>query len=150
MQRQRIAYVIADSCHGRIVMWDSGTHDYRTRITLRSDPAARAHPSPKGEAGDHLRRERHPLGARIALRKRLRSEFAVMLIARIAAFVRVMPIEGIVLAAPARFLAVLEAGLPESPPVVGAVAKDLVKVPDHELGGWLSHLAPEGAPVRSA
>lgn len=64
-----------------------------------------------------------------------------MLIERIRLFTREVPVEGIVLAAPARFLSLLEAGLPDTPPVVGVVPKDLVKTPDQELGGWLSGAA---------
>lgn len=144
MQRQRIAYVIADSGHGRIVMWDSRTHNFRTRMTLQSGPSARTDPSSRGELHGPPPRKGRRLGDRISLRKRMRSEFAAVLIERIRAFTREIPVEGIVLAAPARFLALLRDGLPDSPPVVGAVVKDLVKIPDHELSGWLSGAAPEG------
>lgn len=149
MQRQRIAYVIADSCHGRIVMWDHRTREYRTRLTLPSAPALRPQPSSQeGTAGPSLAEHRQA-GDRIGLRKRMRSEFATTLIERIRAFSRVMPIEGIVLVAPARFLTVLRDGLPDNPPVVGAVAKNLVKAPDQELGGWLMHVG-EGLLPRSS
>ena len=149
MQRERIAYVIADSSLARIVMWDGRTQDYRTRMTLQGGPAARAQPSPRGQPGAGQPQERHQLGDRISLRKRMRSEFVAVLIERIGGFTREMPVEGIVLAAPARFLALLQEGLPASPPVIGSLVKDLVKIPDRELGGWLSGVAPDAPPPES-
>jgi hypothetical protein len=39
-----------------------------------------------------------------------------------------------------RFLKLLKAGLAGAPPVLGSVAKNLVKTPDHELADWLTPL----------
>jgi hypothetical protein len=46
-------------------------------------------------------------------------------------------VEGVVLIAPARVLTPLKEELLDGPRVLGEVAKDLVKTPDHKLHDWL-------------
>jgi hypothetical protein len=143
MQRQRIGYVIADSSHARIVMWDSAVRGYHTRLTLQDGAApraARVRRASRGTVYESASPQRRGLGDRAAVRERIRQAFAEVLVQQIHAFVAETPVEGLVLAAPVRFLTPLKEGLADAPPVVVSVAKNLVKTPDHELADWLTPL----------
>jgi protein required for attachment to host cells len=72
-----------------------------------------------------------------SVRKKVRAAFAVVLAEHVRRFASDHPVEGFIVAAPARLLGPLKAELKDGPPVLGTLAKDIAGVADHDLGEWL-------------
>lgn len=137
MHHRNIAYLIADGAGGRIVVWDRDAGAYHTRCFIHDGPDPSLlghHPSPGFESGAHPRRG---LADRDAVRKKVRAAVAVVLAEHVRHFMADNPVEGFILAAPVRLLNSLRAELRDGPPILGALAKNLTGVADHDLGQWL-------------
>ncbi len=137
MHHRNIAYLIADTAGGRIVEWDRDVGGYKTRHAIHDgpDPSLPRHaPGPGFEKGAEPRRG---MDDHDSVRKRVRAAFAVVLAEHVRRFASDHPVEGFILAAPARLLGPLMAELKDGPPILGTLAKDLAGVADHDLGEWL-------------
>jgi hypothetical protein len=137
MHHRNIAYLIADSVGGRIVVWDRSADAYRTVQTIHDgpDPAqSRRTPSPERERGSEPRRG---LDDHDAIRKKVRAAFAAVLAEHVRQFAAAHALEGFIIAAPSRMLGPLLADLKNGPPILGSLAKDLTGIADHDLGHWL-------------
>jgi protein required for attachment to host cells len=132
MHHRNIAYLIADGAHGRILVWDRDGENYRTCVEIADGPApvARHHPGTVSESFSH---QRHGFDDKEEARKKTRSAFAHVLAEHVRQFAAEHPVEGFVLAAPARVLTPLKGQLKEGPAILGLIGKDLTKHGDHEL-----------------
>ena len=137
MHHRNIAYLIADSASGRIVVWDRDMGAYHTVQTIHDgvDLEQAPHsPSPGFERGSEPRRG---MDDHDSVRKKVRAAFALVLAEHVRAFAVDHVFEGFILAAPPRLLSPLAAALKNGPPVLGSLAKDLTGIADHDLGEWL-------------
>ena len=131
----KTCFLIADGRHARWVARDHETGALRTVREMHAhDKAAHAYAGGVVESATghrHGGREPHEPARRQA------DAFAAE-VARALADVS----ERLVLVAPARVLNAIEADLPAPAQarVAGRLAKDLTKVPDHELARWLAPL----------
>ena len=121
MHHRNIAYLIADSAHGRILLWDRDAEGYKTAAEIHDGVAT---PSSRRANG---------ADTPDVVRKRVRAAFAQVLAEHVRQFAATHPVEGFILSAPARLLGPLKAELAQGPPILGAVAKDLTKHDDHDL-----------------
>ena len=137
MHHRNIAYLIADSAGGRIVVWDRDMGAYHTLQTIHDGPdPALSHrpPSPGFEKGAEPRRG---MDDHDSVRKKVRAAFAAVLAEHVRQFASAHPVEGFILAAPTRLLGPLMAELKSGPTILGSLAKDLTGTADHDLGEWL-------------
>lgn len=120
---QKLLYVIADGGHVRYVE-RSADEDFVTieRAEHAGAPMSHHHHT---EAGEHTHADHVAFAAAVAKHA-----------AALAAEHRML---GVVVCAPQRLVGVLREHVAAAATVAGEVAKDLTKVPDHELRQWLGH-----------
>jgi protein required for attachment to host cells len=140
-RHSRLLYVIADGAVARFAERAPQTGDFVTRRTL--DGKARLaelreeeRDEGPGRSFESATSGRHAVG-REDVYRRAKAGFArhAAEAARRALAQGVW--DGVFLVAPSRLLPVLRAELEGRANVVGVLAKDLTKTPDHELRGWL-------------
>ncbi len=142
---QNILFVLADGGHARLVSHAPQNGDYVTvreidgskgikevRAWMRTHPAGRSQ-----ESGGTSRRS--AVGPEDPYRQ-VKADF----MARVAEATKALDAErahvGVVLVATRRLLPILREQFASGPKVLNQLAKDLTKVPDHELPAWLSTL----------
>ncbi len=105
----KLLFVLTDGGHARLVERSPETGHF---VTLE-------------EIGNHDTNPRHD-----------KTVFVAQVAKRANEVVRQQMLEGVVLAAPQRLIGPLRDAFMQGPAVVEAVAKDLTKVADHDLGAW--------------
>ena len=151
MARQRkLLYVLADGAHARFVERLAETHDYKTMRTLdgsrRLDQLREEQRDESaGRSFESANSARHAVGVEDPYRK-VKNDFVAGVAEQLNETLKHGDWEGVVLAAPDRLLGVLRDSVSKHITIVGEVAKDLIKTPDHELGQWLDALSFAGSP----
>ena len=144
-RHHNILFVLADGGRARLVRRSSETGDYVTvreidggdrikevRAWMRTHPAGRSQ-----ESGGTSRRS--AVGPEDPYRQ-VKTEFMAKAAAAAKDFGAEHACEGVVLVATRRLLPILREQFASGPKVLNRLAKDLTKVPDHELPAWLSDL----------
>jgi len=134
----RIQFVVAD---GQRARWVSRRgDDFATATEQAAEPAAPRHP--QGVVFEARSGQRFSVEERNAAVRQRKERFAEDLAARINDAAAREAYERLVLVAPARMLSAIEQRLSPAARsrLVGRLAKDLTKTPDHELKAWLQSL----------
>ena len=147
---KKLIYLLADGAHARIVEQSSETGHFVTVSTLDGTAAlevvrAEQRDEQPGRSFESGSAARHGVGGGDAYR-RAKAEFAHKAASALNRELAREARDAVVLVAPARLLPALREHL--HAPVAAELAKDLIKVPDHDLGQWLHSLslAGEAAP----
>jgi protein required for attachment to host cells len=120
---QKLLYVIGDGGHVRYVE-RSADEDFVTIDRAEHAGAPMSHHHHK-EAGEYAHADH--------------VAFAETVAKHAADLARQHHMRAVVVCAPQRLVGVLAERIAATMPVAGEVAKDLTKVPDHELAEWLGH-----------
>ena len=144
MARRKIIFVLADGAHARLVQHSPETGDYVTvreidgdkgiqevRAWMKSHPAGRTH--------DATSSSRSGVGPEDPYRQ-VKADFMATTAAAAKEMDSDGAYEGFVLVATRRLLPILRKHFAPGTRVLNELAKDLTKVPDHELPAWLSSL----------
>ena len=127
MHGRNIAVLVANSVEARLLRRDHDTGELKTFGTIEDGHSVRS-VNPRGSTEDErLRRQR--VGA-----------FIHVIVAHLRELHAGQAFEGVVVTAPARMLGDLEAAVAHVSPVLATLAKDLVKIPDHELASHVQHI----------
>jgi protein required for attachment to host cells len=149
--RAKLLYLLADGASARLVKHreqETGfvtvrEFDGRSRLAVvraeQRDEAA-------GRSYESATSARHGVGREDGAYRRAKEAFAAEAAQALDRMIADGDWEGVVLVAPARLLPALRSHLAARTKVVRTLAKDLLKVPDHELGRWLdmATLPPAG------
>jgi len=143
----KLIYLLADGAHARLVEQSNETGHFVTLRTLDGAAAlevvrAEQRDEPPGRSFESGSAARHGVGREDAYR-RAKSDFAHRAASALNRELAREKRDGVVLVAPARLLPALREHL--HAPLVAELAKDLIKVPDHDLGQWLHPLSVVGA-----
>jgi len=140
----KILFVLADGSRARLVLRSHETGDF---VTLREidgggelrEVRAWAHGHPAGRSHESASPSRSAVGPEDPYRQ-VKADF----MAQVADAARIVTAEhgeaGVVLVATRRLLPILRREIGSGVRVLGQLAKDLTKVPDHELPAWLAPL----------
>jgi len=144
----RTQFVIADGARARWVLHSDETHDFVTVRELKSDagpPAA----GPAGVVFENSSGRGSGVRELQDASQRRREHFAVEVAAALDQEAAKDGFQRLALVAPSRMLNAIRERLsgPARAKLAACLAKDLTKVPDHELGPWLRELEFE---VRAA
>jgi hypothetical protein len=139
---QKLLFVLTDGGRARFVQRRSATRDFVTVDTLdHSDALREARVKQRGaEAGRSFERgspARHKVGREDALRAD-KEAFMAEVAQRATHLFAGGSFAGVFLVSPRRLASPLRSQIADRAPVAGALDKDLTKVPDHQLGEWLS------------
>jgi protein required for attachment to host cells len=138
--------VLVDGARARFVAAQPGQPHYVTVTEIESAAAHRKSSSlvsgERGRAAESVGTARHAIEPRIDPHDQAKQEFAALVASELNAAHARGAFAALVLVAPARLLALLRDGLAAAvrARVVGELAKDLTKVPNHELEGHLAAL----------
>ncbi len=137
----RTQFVIADGGRARWVTRHEGAHDFVTIKELKADHVVLS----RGQSGvvqDGATGRPSGLKERGAAAKAKNAIFAAELAEALNAEASRDAYDRLSLVAPARILSAIGRGLsgPAKARLANSLAKDLTKVPDHELGQWLQPL----------
>jgi len=148
---RRPLYLLADGGHARLVEKVAETGAFRTfremngerrlsavRRAAHSTPAVRSVQSADGSA--------HTTG-REAPYRQAKAAFAGDAVRQACAVARERESDGLILVAPAQILRAMKEATPPSIAILGMLAKDLAKTPDHELDRWLAPLERAAARI---
>jgi hypothetical protein len=136
MRKLRIAVVTANGVKAKLLLRDPETRELKTRLTILDGPAPSALNRRGGTQDERLRRQRI-------------EAFIEVIALHLEDFAAREGLEGVVVAAPERMIGDLKAALARAAPVLAAKPKDLLKVADHELMGFLRGELLEAEGVRS-
>lgn len=123
MLRAKVLVLVANSVHARVLRRTPGSDGLHTWLTVENGPALAEGRTAPG--ADRRRAERI-------------HNFAAVLAAHLRELLRQHPDHGLVLAAPPRVLGPLQAELAATGAVRASVAKDLVRLDDHEVAERLA------------
>ena len=132
MRHRNIAYLIADSGHGRILTWDRNAQVYRTRVKIDDGVASAPRQNPVAPI-ERATIERREADDKNQARQKIRAAFAKVLAQHVRHYAAQHAVEGVILAAPSRLLDPLRDELEAGPPILGVLAKDLTKRGDDDL-----------------
>lgn len=131
MPHKRIAFVIADGSHGRIVQRSHDGGGFRTeRVFRKGDRVAPARHG--GTVFESASPERHGLDDKHTLQRRTEEAYAALVAAEVDQWCTAHPVEGLVLVAPARLLPDLRERI-RGQKILAELAKDYVQEADHAL-----------------
>lgn len=141
---RKLLFVLADGGRARFVERTSDNGHFVTfdeidrseellqlRSELRASPPASTFSS-RGPRRSAVGREGYVRSAKDAFMSEV-ADRAVALLAQ-------RGLDGVVVAAPPQLISPLRARMEALTSVVGVIRKDLTKIPDHELNGWLNHI----------
>lgn len=137
----RTQFVIADGGRARWVTRHEGAHDFVTVRELKADKVVLAGGAP-GVVFEGSGSRRAGLGEPGKLAKAQGAMFAAELAEALNAEASRDAYDRLAIVAPARILGAISKGLsgPAKARLANSLAKDLTKIPDHELGQWLRPL----------
>ena len=141
MRRAELIYLLVDGAHARFVEWSEDKGAFVTFHRLDGEERleqvrAEQRDEPTGRSFESAGAARHGVGREDAYR-RSKEAFAADVARALSKIASGRSVEGVVLAATPRLLAIVRASLPPRANVIAEIGKDLIKTPDHELGRWL-------------
>jgi protein required for attachment to host cells len=142
---RKLIYLLADGAHARFVERSRETGAFVTVQRLSgtgrlAQVRAEQRDEAPGRSFESATQGSHAVGREDAYR-RAKEAFAAHVAAEFNGFLAAEKIEGVVLVAPRRLLAILRGKLSAHTLVVAELPKDLIKTPDHRLAEWLSPMA---------
>jgi hypothetical protein len=127
MHRRNIAILVASRGGARLLRRDHDTGALKTGLTIEDEESTEAFNTSGSTEDERLRRHRV-------------AAFDAVIATRLHEALAAQPCEGLVVVAPERMLPDLAAAVGHVSPVLASLAKDLMKVPDHEMAPHLQHV----------